>query len=325
MSERPVTELAIELSDVIRARERIQGHIVNTDVERLPALGLSVKREDRQISGSFKIRGATNAIRALKPAGVITGSSGNHGIALAHAAREAGTPRIMVVMAKQFSAYKRGRIEALGVEAVDSSGGNSQRDALAQELATTEGIEYISSHDQPLVIAGAGTAGLEILDAAPDVENVVVPIGGGGLVSGVAVAIRSQAPKVRVIGVEPGGADDTAQSVRAGRRIRIDPPDTICDGVRAQVPGELTFPIIEELIDDIAIVSDDSVREAMYLLWREGLVIEPSGALSVAAARQLGLGPRTVCILSGGNVELDVHADLIKEVLVAEGHTDSPG
>ena len=320
-----MTELAIELSDVVRARERIQGQVANTDVERLPALGFSVKREDQQTTGSFKIRGATNAIRALNPAGVITGSSGNHGIALAHAAREAGTPRIMVVMAKEFSAYKRAQIEALRVEAVDSSGGNSQRDAMAQELATTESVEYISSHDQPLVIAGAGTTGLEILDAAPDVENVVVPIGGGGLASGVAVAIRSQAPKVRVIGVEPEGADDTALSLQAGRRVRIEPPDTICDGVRAQVPGELTFPIIQALIDEIAVVSDDSVREAMYLLWREGLVIEPSGAVSVAAARQLGLGPRTVCILSGGNVEPDVHADLIKPVMLAEGHTDSPG
>ena len=314
-----MTELAIGLSDVVRARERIQGHVANTDLERLPALGLSVKREDQQMSRSFKIRGATNAVRALKPAGVITGSSGNHGIALAQAAREAGTPRIIVVMAKQFSVYKRAQIEALGVEVVDSTGGNSRRDALAQELAKTEGVEYISSHDQPLVIAGSGTAGLEILDAAPDVENVVVPIGGGGLASGVAVAIRSQAPKVHVIGVEPEGADDTAQSLKAGRRVRIDPPDTICDGVRAQVPGELTFPIIQEFVDDVVIVSDDSVKEAMYLLWREGLVIEPSGAASVAGARQLGLGAKTVCILSGGNVEPDVHADLIRPVLLTEG------
>ena len=319
-----MTKLAIELSDVVRARERIEGHITGTDVQGLPALGISIKREDQQVTGSFKIRGATNAIRALSPAGVITGSSGNHGIALAHAAREAGTPRIMVVMAKEFSAYKRARIEARGVEAVDSSGGNSERDAKAQELAVTEGVEYISSHDQPLVIAGAGTIGLEILDAAPDVENVVVPIGGGGLASGVALAIGSQAPKVRVIGVEPEGADDTAQSVQAGRRVRIEPPGTICDGVRAQVPGKLAFPIIQEFVDDVVIVSDDSVREAMHLLWREGLVIEPSGALSVAAARQLGLGSKTVCVLSGGNIAPEVHSDLIKPVLLAEGHTDSP-
>lgn len=304
--------LAVAFADIIGARDRIQGHIRTTPLKFLPDLGLHLKMEHLQGTGSFKLRGATNVVHGLRPSGVVTGSSGNHGAALTHAARHGGVERAVVVMAEGHSQPKRARVEAFGAEVVVARGGNSARDELAQELAVSDGLEYVSSYNHPWVIAGQGTVGLEVLDAFPGVETVVVPVGGGGLISGVATAIRELAPAVKVIGVEPAGADDTKRSLEAGHRVEIDPPDTICDGVRAQTPGDLTFPIIQALVDDVVVVSDEQVAGAMYLLWREGLIIEPSGALSVAGARHAGLGSGTVCVLSGGNVTFETHSDIIQ-------------
>jgi threonine dehydratase len=221
-------------------------------------------------------------------------------------------------MAGHFSAYKRAKIEGLGAEVVDTSGGNSERDATAAALAREEGLEYVSSHDHPLVMAGQGTMGLEIVEDAPSLETVFVPVGGGGMAAGVAVAVRAMSPATRIFGVEPVTADDTLRSLRAGHRVAIDPPDTICDGVRAQTPGKLTFPILQALLDDVVTVDDSAVTEAMYLLWREGITAEPSAALSVAAARAAGAGAGTVCILSGGNLTPEAHADLIRPWVEAE-------
>ncbi len=319
-----MTELAVAADDVTAARERISDHIRHTEIRLLPSLGLSVKMEQTQVTGSFKVRGATNVVRALQPQGIVTGSSGNHGTAVAHAARKAGTPRAVVVMGSDFSIYKRARIERLGAEVVDSSWGNSERDALAAQLAREQGLEYVSSYDHPLVIAGQGTMGLEIAEDMPNLGSVFLPVGGGGLAAGVATAVRAATTGVRIIGVEPTTADDTLQSLRAGRRVSTDPPDTICDGVRAQTPGKLTFPIVQALVDDIVTVDDAAVTEAMYLLWREGLSIEPSAALSVAGARSLGVGAGTVCILSGGNVAPEVLSELIRPWVNAEAAGPSP-
>lgn len=304
--------LAVGFDDVVDARARIRGHTRVTPVKFSPELGMHLKMEHVQGTGSFKLRGATNAIQRLQPSGVITGSSGNHGNALAYAAAQGGVQRAVVVLAEDHSQHKRDRLEGLGAEVIVAKGGNTARDELAQEIAASDGLEYISSHSHPSVIAGQGTVGLEVLEALPEVETVVVPIGAGGLVSGIATAIKKAAAGVRVIGVEPVGADDTSRSLDAGHRVEIDPPDTICDGVRAQTPGALTFPIIQALVDDVVVVSDDKVAEAMYLLWREGLVVEPSGALSVAGARHASLGEGTVCVLSGGNVTFETHSKIIE-------------
>jgi threonine dehydratase len=268
--------------------------------------------EHLQGTGSFKLRGATNFVEGRRPSGVIAGSSGNHGVALAHAARLGGVERAVVVFAKNYSRQKRARLEGLGAEVVVADGGNSARDELAQEIAASQGLEYVSSHSHPLVIAGQGTVGLEVAEAAPDAKAVVAPVGGGGLISGIATALHQVSPSVRVIGVEPAGADDTYQSLEAGHRVKIDPPNTICDGVRAQTPGELTFPIVQALVEEVVVVSDEQVAEAMYLLWKEGLIVEPSGALSVAGARHAQLGPETVCVVSGGNLTFEDHSEIIK-------------
>lgn len=313
-----MSQLAITSDDVLSARERISDHIRHTQIRRLRSLSLSVKMEQTQLTGSFKVRGATNVVRELHPQGVVTGSSGNHGTALALAARKEGTPRAVVVMASDFSSYKRARIEDLGAEVVVTSEGNSERDAVAARLAREEGLLYVSSYDHPSVVAGQGTMGLEIAKDMPDLRTIFLPVSGGGLAAGVATAVRAETKGVRIIGVEPTTADDTLQSLRAGRRVSIDPPDTICDGVRAQTPGKLTFPIVQALVDEVVTVDDDAVAEAMFLLWREGLAIEPSGALSVAGARSLGAGAGTVCILSGGNVSPEAHAELIKPWVDAE-------
>ncbi|MEA1902902.1 MAG: pyridoxal-phosphate dependent enzyme [Actinomycetota bacterium] len=303
---------AITFADIVDASDRLRGHIRTTPLRLFPELGLHLKMEHVQGTGSFKLRGATNVVRGLRPSGVVTGSSGNHGAALTHAALNGGVERAVVVMAEGHSPQKRARLETMGAEVVFAQGGNSARDELAQDMAADDGLMYVSSHSNPWVIAGQGTVGLEVLDALPDIEAVVVPVGGGGLVSGIATAVRHLAPDVKVIGVEPVGADDTKRSLEAGHRIEIDPPSTICDGVRAQTPGDITFPIVQALVDDVVVVSDDQVAEAMYLLWREGLIIEPSGALSVAGARHAGLGSETVCVLSGGNVTFETHSGIIQ-------------
>jgi len=304
-------DTSIGYEDVLAARSRIAGHTVVTELRALDSLGLTVKLENTQGTGSFKLRGATNVVRALMPAGVVAGSSGNHGTALAFAARDAGIGRAVIVMAADHSEHKRSRIERLGADVVVADAGNAGRDLLAQRIAEEEGLEYVSSYDHPLVIAGQGTIGLEILEARNDVEAILVPVGGGGMIAGIATAVHHVAPRVRVIGVEPVTANDTRRSLDAGHRVTIEPPDTICDGVRAQTPGRRTFPIIQRLVDDVITVPDDAVAEAMFLLWREGLMIEPSGALSVAGARHLGLGPEAVCVLSGGNITPEAHASLI--------------
>lgn len=311
-------ETPIRYSDVVTARQRIAGHTVVTEVRAVDSLGFSVKLENTQITGSFKLRGATNVVLGLRPGGVVTGSSGNHGSAMSYAAREAGIERAVIVMATDHSSHKRARIEGLGGEVIVGGAGNTGRDRLAQQIAVEDGLEYVSSYDHPLVIAGQGTIGLEIVESEPDTEAIIAPIGGGGMIAGIATAVSGIAPRIRVIGVEPITANDTRLSIDAGRRLTIEPPDTICDGVRAQTPGALTFPIVQRLVDDVITVSDHEVIEAMYLLWRQGLMIEPSGALSVAGARRLGLGRRAVCVVSGGNVRPEVHAELISPLAAGE-------
>lgn len=293
--------LAISLADVEAARERIEGRVRRTPVLSVEGTALLAKCEGFQETGSFKLRGATNAVRALEPAGVVTASSGNHGAALAAAARDAGIPAV-VVMTEDSSPFKRSAVKALGARVVACRPGTDERARVAGDIAAAEHLTLIPPYDHPLVMAGQGTVGLEIVDAAPDTSTVVVPIGGGGLISGVATAVRGRDRRVRLVGVEPAGGDDTSRSLKEGRRVRVDVPQTICDGARVQTPGELTFPIVEALVDDVIVVTDDAVVEAMLLLVRSGLWVEPTGALSVAGALLLGLGAGTVCVVTGRNV-----------------------
>ena len=310
-----MTAHAVTAADVDAARERIAGTVRHTPILPLDGLGrLLAKAEGFQRIGAFKARGAANALLTLRPRGVVTGSSGNHGQAIAWAAQLLDIPAV-VVMPEGSTEHKRDAVRALGGRVVVSPAGTSMRDRVAAEIAAAEGLTYVPPYDHPLVIAGQGTAGLEIAEDVPDVARVVVPLGGGGLLSGIAVALRGRlGAAIHIVGVEPAAGDDFVRSIAAGHRVEIPTPDTICDGARTQSPGELTFPIVRDLVDEVVTAGDDEVVDAMRRLAAAGVVVEPTAALPVAAALRMGLdrapGP-TVCLLSGRNIAPAAHARFV--------------
>lgn len=280
---------------------------------------LFFKCENLQRAGAFKIRGATNRIRSLSTAererGVVAFSSGNHAQAVALAAGEAGVDAVIVMPADAPRA-KREATEAYGARVVEYDRFSDDREAMARRIVQEEGRSLVPPYDDPLVIAGQGTAALELLEDVPDLEAVVVPVGGGGLLAGTAT-VATGFEGVRVFGAEPAGADDTVRSLEVGRRVRLDAPDTIADGARAHTPGELTFPILRERAEAVVRVPDAALIEAMRLLFtRMKIVVEPTGALAVAALLEgsIPAGLRRVgVILSGGNVDPATLAELLTE------------
>ena len=301
---------SVTVADIAAAAERLEGRVRCTPVVALEDSGLLAKCESLQRTGSFKIRGATNAVMGLRPSGVVTASSGNHGRGLAAAAREAGIPCV-VVMPEGSSAFKRAAVERLGAEVVACPPDEASRTRVAEAVAADRGLTFVPAYNHPLVIAGQGTVGLELAEQASTAAAIVVPLGGGGLLAGIATAIRALLPgHVRLIGVEPEDGDDTVRSLAAGARVAVPPPQTICDGARVNMPGELTFPIIQAFVDEVINVTDAAVIEAMRVLAASGLVVEPTGALGVAGALQLGLDG-AVCVLTGRNVAPAEHARLV--------------
>jgi threonine dehydratase len=282
------------------ARERVTGITCVTPLRRDPLTRLLLKCENLQLTGSFKIRGVTNTLAVLRPPVAIAGSSGNHGIALAWAARQFGVPAT-VVMADGASVYKRQLAERWGATVVTSPGGHVARASRVDELARAAGTTAVYS-DAPLAVAGQASVGAEILEQSGDVRAIVVPVGAGGLIAGIAASVGASGRRVRVIGVEPMAANDTALSIAAGHRVSIAPPQSICDGVLAQSPGEFTFPIIQRLVDEILEVSEDEVVAAMRSLAACGMAVEPTGALAYAGARRLGRLRDVVAVVSGGNI-----------------------
>ncbi len=262
---------------------------------------------------AFKIRGACNMIAQLSSdelaRGVITYSSGNHGQAVALAARERGA-RAVIVMPKTAPAVKVEGARGSGAEVLFAGTTSTDRKERAEALAAEWGMTIVPPFDHPWIIAGQGTAGLEILEQAPDVGSVYVPVGGGGLVSGVSTAIkRSNHFGVRVIGVEPEGAAKMSRSLAAGRPVTLDQTASIADGLLTVRPGDLTFAHVQAYVDEVVTVSDEALVHAVaWLSQHARLVVEPSGAAAVAAI-SLGLGrvdpagSRVVAIISGGNVE----------------------
>jgi threonine dehydratase len=303
-------EFAVTVADVEAAAARLGDRVRRTPLVPLGDTGLLAKCESLQRTGSFKIRGATNAVLALGPAGVVTASSGNHGQALAAAARAAGIPCV-VVMPEGSTAFKRAAVVRLGGEVLMSPPDAASRNRMAAAVAAERGLTVVPAYDHPLVIAGQGTVGLEIAAQAGAATAIVTPLGGGGLLAGVATAVRARlGSNVRIVGVEPEDGDDTVRSLDAGARVTIPPPRTICDGARITTPGELTFPIVRTLVDDVVAVTDDAVREAMRVIAAAGLVVEPTGALAVAGALHLGLRG-AVCVLTGRNIGAADHAALL--------------
>ncbi|WP_086662561.1 threonine ammonia-lyase [Lentzea kentuckyensis] len=290
----------ISLDDVRKAAAVIAPHVVRTPL--LPFGSGWLKPENLQPIGAFKLRGALNALARLenRANGVVAYSSGNHAQAVAFAARLHGVPAA-IVMPSNTPEVKIAATKALGAEVFIV--GITERVERAQALVAERGAALIPPFDHPDVIAGQGTIGLEILEDLPSPDAVVVPMSGGGLVSGVATAIKALSPGTRVIGAEPTLAADIAASLKAGELVRWDPlqrAQTAADALRDE-PSELTWAHISKLVDDVITVSEDEIRTAMAdLVGRARLVSEPSGAVAVAAQAKLGGG---VAIVSGGNVD----------------------
>jgi threonine dehydratase len=290
-----------------------------------------LKAESLQPIGAFKIRGAYNAISSLtdeeRSRGIVTHSSGNHAQGVARAARLLGC-RAVIVMPGDAPSVKVDRVRADGAEIVMVGTAASERADTADGLAAEHGYTLIPPYDDDRVIAGQGTCGLEIAEDLPDLAGVLVPIGGGGLASGVAVAVRALHPRSRIIGVEPELAADAQASLRQGRIVRITAEDagrTMADGVRSQAIGQRTFAHLRALLDDVVTVSEAEIAAAVRLAAEESrLVVEPSGALSIAAlhfhAAEAGVadarGP-VVAVVSGGNVDPERYRTLLASPLPA--------
>jgi threonine dehydratase len=265
--------------------------------------------------GAFKFRGAYNKLSSLSPerlaAGVCAVSSGNHAQAVALSARLLGAPAT-IIMPADSPPSKMAATRGYGAEVIEYDRyGGQDRDQLLLELAAERGMERVHPYDDPFVMAGQGTAALELLEQAGSLDTIVSPLGGGGLLSGTATA--AEAAGVRVIGVEPQASDDFQRSLAAGERIRIDFPRTIADGQQLDIPGELTFPVIRERVSEVVTVSDEEIVAAMrFLFERMKLVVEPSGATGVAAllAGRVTGAQRVGVIVSGGNVDADRFAAL---------------
>ncbi|HEY3933676.1 MAG TPA: threonine/serine dehydratase [Gemmatimonadales bacterium] len=307
------------LDDISAAQVRLAGRIHITPllssqtIARLAGIGgVSLKCESLQKTGSFKVRGALNAIMQLDTAsrarGVVTVSAGNHAQALAWAAASAGVT-CTVVMPATASESKAAASAGYGASVI-RHGTAAEAFAKAEELADSEGFTLVPPFDDERVITGAGTVGLEIIRQQPDVDLIVVPIGGGGLIAGVAAAAKQAKPSVKVIGVEPEGAAAMRRSLDAGHPVRLDAVQTIADGLAAPFAGQLTYPIVRDLVDDVVLVSDAEIAEAMSLLLsRAKLVAEGAGATATAAvlSRRISAAAadRAVAIVSGGNIDLD--------------------
>ena len=281
---------------------------------------LFLKCENFQPMGAFKIRGAYNMLAQLAPddlqRGVITYSSGNHGQAVALAAKLLGV-KAVIVMPTTAPNVKIEGARGFGAEVTFAGTTSLERKARAEEMATERGLTMVPPFDHPMIIAGQGTVGLEILEQCPTVATVIVEVGGGGLSSGVAAAVKQRAPSVRVVGVEPEGAAKMKRSLEAGKPVTLDRVGSIADGLMTVRPGDLTFEHVRAYVDEVVTVSDADMVTAIAWLYRNArLVVEPSGAVTTAAA-MLGLGGinpangPVVAIISGGNVEAQKYAEFI--------------
>ncbi|MCO8242438.1 MULTISPECIES: threonine ammonia-lyase [unclassified Haladaptatus] len=323
----------LELEDVLAARERVAETARHTPLDyshtftRMTGAEVHLKLETFQRTGSFKIRGATNRIMTLseaeKEAGVVTASAGNHAQGVALAATRSGVDA-KIVMPKHAPISKVRATENYGAEAILYGEDYDEAAERAHEIEETEGRTYVHAFDDEKVMAGQGTIGLEIMDDLPEVETVVVPIGGGGLISGIATAIKGRNPDARVIGVQAEGASSVADSLQKGSVQTLDSVDTIADGIATRSVGQRTFDVIDARVDEVVTVSDSEIAVAVsYLLERGKTLVEGAGAVSLAAI----LGGKfdyaddevVVPVLSGGNIDMNLLTTVIVRGLVETG------
>lgn len=326
-------EFAITFADIIAAHDRIRAAAHRTPVltsstaDRRTGASLFFKCENLQRAGAFKFRGACNTLARLtadqRAAGVVAFSSGNHAQAVALAARLLGM-HASILMPDDAPASKTAATLGYGAEVIRFDRFADDREALAERLvrerAATQALPptLLPPYDHPDVMAGQGTVARELIEDAGPLDLLVVPLGGGGLLSGCAIAAHALSPGCRVIGVEPATGNDGQQSLRAGRIVRIDTPVTIADGAQTRQLGRLTFPVLQRLVDEVVTVTDDELAHTMrFLASRMKLVVEPTGCLAAAAVlsgRLAVAGRRTGVVLSGGNIDLASFAGLLRPV-----------
>jgi threonine dehydratase len=308
--------VSVSLADIYRARQAIRGTVLRPPLVRAPGLRgeVSLKLENLQPTGSFKIRGATNKVANLmgseRPRGLVTSSSGNHGRAVSYVGRRFGL-ETTVFISSTVPEYKRQAIARAGGTVVVAGDTFDAASEAAVAMAEARGLNLVHPFDDPLVIAGQGTIGLEVLEDEPDVEAILIPLSGGGLVAGVAIAVKTANPDIRVIGVSMDGGAAMAESVRAGRIVPVQEAPTLADALVGGLgdANELTFPIVRRLADEIVLLTEEEILHGMaYALTELHLVLEGAGAVGIAAVlagKVSDLGGRAAVVVSGGNVDRD--------------------
>ena len=314
----------VSIDDIKQARERIKKYIKVTPLQSAPYLtkltgvGVFLKLESEQVTGSFKVRGALNRLMTLSKAeaelGVITASTGNHGLGVAFAAKRLGIDA-KVVFPIGASTVKRDRMKESGVEVIQHVG-YEDIEPYARNFAAEHGFTYVSPYNDPEIVAGAGTTGLEIIEQIDKVDAVFVPIGGGGLISGIAIAIKTLSPRTQVIGVQSEVSPEVHDSWVAGYWVEADESDSLAQGLMGGVESDsITLDFINEYVDKIVLVSEDSIKRAMRFLYeKESLLIEGAGAVTTAALMENAsdfVGKRSVLTLSGGNISKE---DLLLQI-----------
>lgn len=321
-----MTQLSINFDDIVRAHERI-AHVAHrtpvltsTTANAMTGAQIFFKCENFQRSGAFKFRGAYNAIsqfsEAQRARGVVTFSSGNHAQGIALSARMLGV-KAVIVMPIDAPPIKLAATRGYGAEVVLYDRYTEDREAIGQQLAQERGLTLIPPYDHPHVMAGQGTLVKELIEEVGDLDALLVPLGGGGLLSGCATAAKAMLPQCKVYGVEPQAGDDGQKSFRTGHIVHIDTPDTIADGAQTQHLGSYTFPVIQQRVDDIFTVDDKALVDAMkFFASRMKLLVEPTGCLGAAAlfSKQIDLqGKKIGVVISGGNVDLLRFATLLQK------------
>ena len=330
-AEKRATGSAVPLEALRTAARELAGVAVRTPLLPIPALSqiagvpVRIKCEQLQPVGAFKIRGAYTAVSRIPPQdrerGVITYSSGNHGQAMAFAARRLGI-RAVVVMPERAPAIKVEGVRRLGGEVIIAGNSSAERYERARQLAAEEGLTMVPPFESLDVIAGQGTCGLEILDQFPEVETILVPVGGGGLIAGIASAVAALKPEAQVIGVEPVGAPKLALALAAGHPVRLEHTESMADGLLPLSIGELPFRVLSGLVREAVQVSEDEIVAGLRLLHQAGVAAEPSGAVTTAALLAGRVTPRgpTVAVVSGGNAE----PALLQRLLRPSGQGQDP-
>ncbi len=309
--------MEVTFDDIARAHDRIKGEahrtpvLTSATVDALTGASVFFKAENLQRMGAFKFRGAYNALSQLSPAqklqGVVAFSSGNHAQAVALAGKLLGIPAT-IVMPTDAPTVKLEATRGYGAEVVSYDASNEDRQKIAEKLAAERGLTVIPPFDHPHILAGQGTAAKELIEDAGPLDILMVPCGGGGLLSGCALAARHLSPGCRVIGVEPAAGDDGLRSFRSGKLETIGLPDTIADGARTTSLGKITFALIRAHVDGFLTVTDAELLKSMFFLWeRMKIVVEPTGALAACALLEKKIdarGKRVGIVLSGGNVDV---------------------